>query len=76
MCKYCSELFTGDCNNSLLTTNIKAFGMDLLSVDVFITDNILELYIDNIDGDKIEKKTIKINYCPNCGARMVEPIGK
>lgn len=71
MCKFCDELFTGDCNASLFTADISAFGISgLLDIDVFITDNILELYIENMDGDTVVKNTRPIKYCPMCGRKL------
>lgn len=71
MCKYCEEHTTGDCNDSLFTKIIKMNGVALLEADVFINDDELELYIDEIrDGIQILKKKRRINYCPICGEKL------
>lgn len=71
MCKYCEELFTGNCNTSLLENRISIFNTDMIDVDVFINDDELELYIDCIPtNEPIDKSKIKIKYCPMCGARL------
>lgn len=71
-CNYCSELFTGDCNDSLLMGDVNLeCGINLFNVDVFINDDELEVFVDNLEGREICKKTLKINYCPMCGRRLV-----
>lgn len=71
MCKYCEELFTGDCNVSLLENRIPMFNTDMLDVDVFINDDELEVYVECIPTDEqLVKSKIKIKYCPMCGARL------
>ena len=72
-CKFCGELFNGDCNDSIMSGTINKFevfnGYDIF-VDLFITDNELELYLDDSGENEILKKKIKINYCPICGRRL------
>ena len=58
-CKYCSELFTGDCNDCLLIGDINLeCGINLLNVDVFINDDELEMFVDNFEGREVCKKTL------------------
>ena len=71
-CKYCKELFTGWMNDSLIQDHVNLeCGFNLLDIDVFINDDELELFVDNGSCDEICKKTLKINYCPMCGRRLV-----
>lgn len=74
MCIYCEELFTGNCNESLLESRISMFNnTPMIDVDVFINDNELEVYVDCIHTDEqIAKSKIKIKYCPMCGTRLKE----
>ena len=73
-CRFCDELFTGDCNDSLMTKNIRINKVPIFGMDIFITDDKLELYVDTADsGQEILKKTLKIKYCPMCGRELVKP---
>jgi len=71
-CEYCSES-AGCGNDGLLLGKVKfEHGIDLLDINVFINCyNKLELYVDDSSCDEICKSTIKINYCPMCGRRLV-----
>ena len=72
MCKYCEDLFTGDCNESLVDIRIPIiFNTQMLNVDVFINDDELEVYVDcDSTGYQVAKSKIKIEYCPMCGTRL------
>ena len=75
MCKYCSELFTGDSNDSLITEHIELKLNDItvesICIDIFVTDDKLELYCDSdIDDRKYVKKLIPIKFCPMCGKEL------
>ena len=71
MCKYCKEFKTGDCNDSILTGMLKINGVELIGIDVFITDDYLELFVDDAKyGSKLYKKKKKIKYCPMCGKKI------
>ena len=76
-CPFCSELFTGDCNDSIARDRLNIFkGSDLfVEVDLFVMDDELEVYIDDSNGDKVLKLTRKINYCPICGRKLVKEEG-
>lgn len=72
-CKYCRELFTGDCNYCFFQNDVNLEnGLNLFDINVFINDDKLELYVDTIDCTEICKSIIKINYCPMCGRRLVK----
>ena len=70
MCKYCRELNTGDCNESILEGDIPVLS-DKINLDVFINDDELELYADTFVTDtELVKNKIKINFCPFCGEKL------
>ena len=71
MCKYCEELFTGECNETILEDRLNVCNIDFVGVEVFINDDELELYLDTIpSGETISRKKIKIQYCPFCGRKL------
>ena len=72
MCNYCAEFHTGNCNDSLITETIKLeSGLKLFGVDVFLEDDNLVLFVDNIySNDTIILSKIPIKYCPMCGQKF------
>lgn len=71
MCRFCKEYCTGGRNDSLLIKSIKMNGVEIMSMDVFINDDELELYVDEVrEGVEITKKKRRINYCPMCGEKL------
>lgn len=71
-CNFCHESINGDMNDDLIARDIKlSNGALLMQVNVFITpENGLELYLDDPSGDKLDKRVVKIHYCPMCGRRL------
>lgn len=76
-CEYCTELFTGDCNDDLIThdlnINVNGINFENVQFNVFIMDDELELFADYYDAPIIKQK-VKINYCPMCGRRLVKNV--
>ncbi len=71
-CNFCHESVNGDMNDDLIARDIKlSNGASLMQINVFITpEDGLELYLDDPSGDKLDKRVVKIHYCPMCGRRL------
>lgn len=70
MCKYCRQIKTGDCNESIIKSEWISNGAVLTETDVWINDDKLMLLVTNLSGVTIQKKSKKIKYCPMCGKKI------
>lgn len=81
-CKYCDELFTGNCCDDILTGELKMGSAKVGDVSVFITEDasrgssaVMELYSE-VGDTPIIRKRIAIKYCPFCGKELITPKTK
>lgn len=73
-CNFCHESINGDMNDDIIAKDIKLINGELLmQASIFVTDRGgLELYLDGPSGCKLDKRVVKINYCPMCGRKLKE----
>ena len=77
MCKYCENTFTGNANETLLDNPVEtANGIFLCGSQVYIdrqseTEASLDITTDDIHGNTIVHTSVKINYCPMCGRKII-----
>lgn len=75
MSKYCSfcqeESTTGDCNKTIIESQLKLNGQLFVSQEVFVENEDLVLFVNSYDaGICYEFKRKKIKYCPMCGRKL------
>ena len=77
-CKYCDNVFTGNCCDDILTGDLHMGSVKVGDISVFITEDfkegeaVLKLYAE-VDDTPIVRKGIPIKFCPFCGKKLIMP---
>lgn len=79
-CEYCSELFTGEMNEMIMTIpmpiTVCGIEAEKINMNLYIDNDNLEVFIDNNRSNLIKKQNVKIKYCPFCGRELKKEVIK
>lgn len=73
-CRFCKALNDkNEANDSLMVGDISLpSGAKVFSYDIFIEDDTVVAYLDDMRANPMFRKKLKINFCPLCGRRLIK----